>query len=96
MDVVCVSEVMCLVANFQAGNVVAVNLRGEVKGVFAIVGNPYGMLHIKHLNLLAVASGSGNTQYTGWGVALFNLTNLDLEQPLEVSATTHQLPTRAY
>ncbi|GMI19291.1 hypothetical protein TeGR_g6601, partial [Tetraparma gracilis] len=58
--VACVSEILCLVGNNMGSNVVAVNLRGEVMGVFAQVGSPVGMLHIKHLNLLAVASASGS------------------------------------
>jgi hypothetical protein len=76
-EVACVSEIMCLVTNEKSGEVVAVNLRNEVMGVFAQVGNPVGLLHITHLDLLAVA----------WGdkVSLFDLADLDLEQPLGVS-----------
>ncbi|GMI24899.1 hypothetical protein TeGR_g14185 [Tetraparma gracilis] len=77
--VACVSEILCLVGNYQASNVVAVNLRGEVMGVFARVGNPVGLLHIKHLDLLAVAG------YAGYTVFLFDLADLNLEQPLEES-----------
>jgi hypothetical protein len=79
--VACVSEIICLFTNLQGSNVVAFNLRGEVVGVFARVGNPFGLLHIKRLNLLAVASFSGDGQ-----VLLFDLANLDLEQTLEVSS----------
>jgi hypothetical protein len=97
--VACVSEVMCLVGNFQDSNVVAVNLRGEVTGVFAQVGTPLGLLYINHLNLLAVASIVGN----GF-VYIFDLADLNLEQPLQVSpphpplppllcTTNHQYPT---
>jgi hypothetical protein len=78
--VACVSEILCLVGNSDGGNVVAVNLRGEAMGVFAQVGNPYGLLHIKHQNLLAVASWSGHGN-----IFLFDLADLNLEQPLQVS-----------
>jgi hypothetical protein len=79
-SVACVSEILCLVGNNMGSNVVAVNLRGEVMGVFAQVGNPLGLLHVKHLNLLAVVSFSGD----GY-VYLFDLADLNLEQPLQVS-----------
>ncbi|GMI19877.1 hypothetical protein TeGR_g9691, partial [Tetraparma gracilis] len=78
--VACVSEILCLVGNDQGSNVVAVNLRGEVMGVFAHVGSPLGLLHIKHRNLLAVASRAGNGE-----VFLFDLADLNLEQPLQES-----------
>ncbi|GMI20062.1 hypothetical protein TeGR_g14243, partial [Tetraparma gracilis] len=77
--VACVSEILCLVGNRVASNVVAVNLRGEVMGVFAQVGSPAGLLHIKHLHLLAVAGGSVSS------VLLFDLADLNLEQPLQES-----------
>jgi hypothetical protein len=78
--VACVSEILCLVGNFVASSVVAVNLRGEVMGVFAQVAKPIGLLHIKNLNLLAVASGTISK------VFLFDLADLNLEQPLQVRA----------
>jgi hypothetical protein len=81
--VACVSEILCLVGNILGSNVVAVNLRGEVMGVFAQVGSPYGLLHIKHPNLLAVASSAGNGK-----VLLFDLADLNLEQPLRVEDST--------
>jgi hypothetical protein len=79
--IACISEIMCLFANRDSNNVVAVNLRGHIMGVFAQVATPHGLLHIEHLNLLAVASRVGN----GF-IFIFDLADLDLDQPLQVSA----------
>jgi hypothetical protein len=79
-DVTCVSELICLVTNHESSEVRMVNLKGEDQGVFAVVGNPEGILHVPDLNLVVVSGRSVEE------VFVFSLEGYEQrEQPLQVS-----------
>jgi hypothetical protein len=79
-DVTCVSELSCLITNYVTSEVRMVNLQGEDQGVFAVVANPEGILHVPDLNLVVVCGGSVEK------VFVFSLEGYEQrEQPLQVS-----------
>jgi hypothetical protein len=92
-SIVCVSELVCLVSNYDAGQVRAVNLRGEDMGVVInLVGWYIGdLLHIENLGLIAVVvrfnTGLGMLTETETSkILFFGVGDLDSAQELKVTA----------
>jgi hypothetical protein len=79
-DVVCVSELRCIISGYESSKVKVVNLRGEDQGVFAVLGNPYGLLYVPDLNLVVVCVVANDA------VLVFDAQGYELlGRPLQVS-----------
>jgi len=84
-DMEFITENLALVSSFTKQRVNMIDGEGIDRGVFAMVANPTGILHLPHLNLVAVASSQPTTKV----VLFFNLDDYwSTGTPLQMSDAT--------
>ena len=80
-DIEFITEHLTLISSYDGQHVLIIDSEGNDRGVFAYVTSPVGILHLPHLNLVAIASRSSTYKR----VYFFSTDDFNNGTPLEMS-----------